>query len=237
MPRPLIDLLWRGHPNAPDGGSRGPRAKRSTSTVVDGAIALADASGLDAVTVRALAQSLGMSTMSVYTHVNSRDDLVVLMTDSAHTTMTPPPYRDMDWRSRVRAVADANLALHTRHPWLLDVHDPRSALGPGTIAKYDHELHAFDDTGIDGVQRDATLAFVLDFVKANASARLVVPEFGAIWSESADTLAHYVGQDFPLARRVGAAAGESMGGPYSPDAAWEFGLGRVIAGLAAIIDE
>ena len=237
VPKTLIDLLWRGHPNAPDGGSRGPRAKRSTTAVVDGAIALADTAGLDALTVRALAQSLGMSTMSVYTHVNSRDDLLVLMTDSVHATMPLPPYRGTEWRARVRAVADSNLALLTAHPWLLEVHDPRSALGPGTIAKYDHELHAFDGTGIDGVERDAALTFVLDFVRANASARLVATGFDAVWSEATVKLGEYVGRDYPLARRVGAAAGERMGGPYSPAAAWEFGLGRVIAGLAAIIDE
>src|SRR3546814_6350577 len=84
VPRPLIDLLWRDHPDAPVRGSRGPQARVSTGTVVDAATRLADADGLAAVTIRRLASELEVSTMSVYTHVNSRDDLLVLMADAAH---------------------------------------------------------------------------------------------------------------------------------------------------------
>src|SRR3546814_4852682 len=59
----------------------------STGTVVDAATRLADADGLAAVTIRRLASELEVSTMSVYTHVNSRDDLLVLMADAAHAGM------------------------------------------------------------------------------------------------------------------------------------------------------
>ncbi|MFC4138590.1 MULTISPECIES: TetR/AcrR family transcriptional regulator [unclassified Microbacterium] len=235
MPRPLIDLLWRDAPDAPSGGRRGPRPKHSVGEVVDRAISLADDLGLAGLTVRALADSLGMTTMSVYTHVGSRDDLLVLMADRAHARMAAPPSADTGWRTRVRQVAEDNLALLRRHPWLLDVHDPRTALGPGTIAKYDRELHAFDGTTADDIARDAALSFVLDFVGAAAPRIMRMPDdagFGDAWEQSAGPLARYIGEDFPLARRVGAAAGEAMGAPYDARRAWEFGLDRVIAGLA-----
>ncbi len=237
MPRPLVDLLWRDRADTPTGGSRGPKARHSTGDVVMRAIALADEGGLAAVTVRALAQSLGMTTMSVYTHVNSRDDLLVLMADHAHAVMPREPFGRAGWRTRLRRVADDNLALLRAHPWLLDIDDPRTALGPGTIAKYDHELQAFDGTSIGDVERDAALTFVLDFVRA-AAGRLVdraaAEDFAEVWQQSAEPLAGYVGDDFPLARRVGRAAGEAMGGPYDAARAWEFGLTRVIAGLGGL---
>lgn len=232
MPRPLVDLLWRAADGAPTIGRRGPKAKHSTDDVVTAAISLADTGGLGAVTVRALALALGMTAMSVYTHVNSRDDLLVLMVDDAHAQMARTPFGRSRIPTRLRRVGEDNLILYRLHPWLLDVDDQRTALGPGTIAKYDHELRAFDGAAFDDVARDAALTFLLDFVRASA-ARMVRPaaDFTQTWQESAGPLATYIGDDFPLAQRVGRAAGEAMGGPYDARSAWEFGLTRVISAL------
>jgi AcrR family transcriptional regulator len=240
MPRELIDLLWRDHPAAPQGGTRGPRSRVTTGAVVEAACTLADAEGLVAVTVRRLGDALGISTMSVYTHVNGRDDLLVLMADAAYARMPLPAHDDGDWRTRVRQVADANLALHLEHPWLLEIEDDRTAFGPGTIAKYDHELHALDPLRLDDVARDAALTFLLDFVRGAARARRRDPradEMPQIWARWAGRLAEYLGDDYPLAQRVGAAAGEEMNAPSSPAHAWEFGMARVLDALARAADE
>lgn len=237
MVRPLLDLLWRDHPAAPSGGARGPRAKVTTGAVVEAALTMADADTLAAVTVRGLGERLGVAPMSVYTHVNSRDDLLVLMVDAAHARMERPSYGRAGWRTRVRLVAESNLELVRAHPWLLEVTDERTALGPGTIAKYDHELAAFEEMGLDDVVRDAALTFVLDFVRSSARAQLPDPragEMAELWETVAPRLAAYVGEDFPLAGRVGAAAGEAMQGVSSPAEAWTFGLDRVIEGLATL---
>ena len=199
---------------------------------------MADAGGITTVTIRALAHALGMTTMSVYTHVNSRADLLVLMADHVHEQMPLATFGDSDWRTRLRRVAEDNLVLLRNHPWLLEVDDPRIALGPGTIAKYDHELHALDDTPLSDLDRDAALTFVLDFVRSSAS-RIRQPvatdDFGEIWEQSAASLVNYLGDDHPLAQRVGGVAGEAMGGPHDARRAWEFGMARVIAGLAGLM--
>lgn len=237
MARELIDLLWRDHPDAPRGGARGPQAKVTASDVVRVAVDLADADGLAAVTARRVAAALGISTMSMYTHVGSREDLLVLMADATYLVMPRPRYRSRDWRQRVRKVAQDNLDLHVEHPWLLEISDQRVALGPGTIGKYDHELHAFDPMGLGDVDRDAALSFVLDFARAAAAARRPDPkaaDMAEVWGSWQQRLAGYLGSDHPLAQRVGAAAGEAMNAPYSPEHAWEFGLARVLDALAAI---
>ena len=239
MPRPLVDLLWRDSPAAPSRGRRGPRARHSAGDVVEQAVAIADADGLAAVTVRALAQALGMTTMSVYTHVNSRDDLLVLMADHVHAQAPREPFGRSRWRTRVRRVAEDNRALLGAHAWLLEVDDPRTALGPGTIAKYDHELHALDGTGLGDVERDAALAFVLDHARSAAARALratPTADFADVWADSAGPLAGYLGDDFPLAQRVGSAAGEELGAPYDAERAWEFGLDRVLAGLGELVE-
>lgn len=236
MAKNLVDLLWRDSATAPS-PRRGPRARHSTDDVVARAIELADADGLAAVTIRALAQALDLTPMSIYTHVNSRADLLVLMADTVHGQLAPSDAAPA-WPTSVRVVAEDNRAMFRAHPWLLDVHDPRTALGPGTIAKYDRELHAFDGLGLDDVQRDAALSFVLAFARS-AAARLreasEAETFAPIWADAAPRLAGYVGEDFPLAQTVGRAAGEVLGGPSDPGAEWEFGLARVIDGLAGLI--
>ncbi|WP_024795566.1 TetR/AcrR family transcriptional regulator [Tomitella biformata] len=238
MAQELIDLLWREHPLAPRGGARGPRAKVTTSQAVDAAIALADAEGLDAVTARRLAADLGISAMAVYTHVGSLEDLRVLMLDTACARHRPALYADEGWRGRVRQVAKSELDLYSGHWWILDIADQRTALGPGTIAKYDHELRAFDGAGLSDIDRDAALTFVLDFARSSAQARRPDPraaDMAAAWSAWGPRLAAYLGDDYPLAQRVGAAAGEAMDAAYSPAAAWEFGLARVLDALRAVI--
>ena len=238
MARDLIDLLWRDHPEAPPSGSRGPRSKVTTTSAVDAAVALADAEGLDAVTIRRLATDLGISAMALYTHVGSRDDLLVLMVDRVHARQPRRPFGSSSWRDRVRQVAAAELDHYAAHWWLLDVEDQRTALGPGTIAKYDHELHAFDGTSLRDIDRDAALTFVTDFVRGAARARRPDPhaaDMAEAWARWNERLAHYLGNAHPLAQRVGAAAGEAMNAAYSPEYAWEFGMQRVLDGLEPLV--
>ncbi|MCC2333595.1 TetR/AcrR family transcriptional regulator [Cellulomonas wangsupingiae] len=238
MANHLVDLLWRDHPGAPDGGTRGPRPKVSTSQAVDEAIRLADDGGLAAVTVRRLGARLGIAPNAVYTHVGSRDDLLVLMADTVRARRAPRPYATDDWRGRVRHVAEAELALYDAHPWLVDVTDQRTAFGPGTIAAYDQQLHALDGTDLTDVDRDAALTFVTDFVRAAARARRPDPQavdMAASWEAWGGRLAGYVGDRYPLARRVGAAAGAAMDAPYDAEHAWRFGLDRVLDALSALV--
>ncbi len=236
----LLDLLWRNHPAAPQGGSRGPRSSLDTNSVVDAAITLADGHGLPAVTVRALATDLSVATMSIYTHVNSRDDLLVLMVDAVRAAMPRSPFGTMTWQERIRQIARDNRSLYETHPWLLDIHDDRTAFGPGTIAKYDHELHALDGLDLDDVTRDAALTFLLDFVANHAGASrpsAVRDQMPELWGRWAERLEAYVDQVHPLATRVGNATGTEMNAPHSPSHAWEFGLSTVTTAIAVLASD
>ena len=236
MAKDLLDLLWRQHPSAPSRGARGPEPARSVSAVVDAAVRLADGEGLGRVSMRRLGDCLSMSAMSLYTHVSSREDLLVLMADSVHDAMARPTYPSGAWHDRARRVADANLQLFMAHPWMLEINDPRLVLGPGTIAKYEHELHAFDGTSLSDVDRDAALTHVVNFAKSSAWNRIGMARgAGGFWPDSAPRLARYLGSDYPVAQRVGAAAGGEMGAPYSSDRQWEFGIELIIRGLGDVM--
>lgn len=241
-PARTLALLWRdAEAGAPPAGRRGPRPRLSVDAVVAEAIAVADAEGLDALTMRALAARLGVSAMTLYTYVPGKAELLDLMLDALYAAMDRPPWRAGEpWRERVRVVADANRALYAAHPWAARVSTARPPLGPGLMAKYEHELGALDGAGLDDVELDAALAFVLGFVQANAVAEQDAEQAGddaAWWEQAGPLLARVIDAErYPLASRVGSAAGEAQGAAFDPDRAYAFGLERVLDGLAALIE-
>ncbi|HLZ38207.1 MAG TPA: TetR/AcrR family transcriptional regulator [Mycobacteriales bacterium] len=242
-PRRTLDLLWR-RPGART-AQRGPRPSLTVDAVVAAAISLADDEGLEAVTMRRVAHSLGVAPMSLYTYVPGKPELLDLMLDTVYAEMPRTDLSGRGWRERVAAVARDNRALYDRHPWVAAVSTARPPLGPGLMAKYEHELSAFADLHLDDVEMDAALTFLVSFVLACARAAREVAaarrESGMNdeqwWAANAALLAHVVDPAaYPTAARVGAAAGAAHGAAYSPEHAYEFGLQRVLDGLGALID-
>jgi AcrR family transcriptional regulator len=231
-----LTLLWR----EAEPPRRGPRPRHSVDDVVDAAIAIADADGLEAVTMRAVAERLGTSPMSLYTYVPGKAELLDLMLDALYLAMPRKPFR-RQWRARLRAVAEVNRELYARHPWAARVSTARPPLGPGLMAKYEYELAAFDGLGLSEVEMDAALTFLLAFVQGNAVAaqeHADAPGTDAEWWATAGPLLARVvdPERYPLASRVGSAAGAAQGGAYDAQRAYAFGLERVLDGLAALID-
>jgi AcrR family transcriptional regulator len=242
-PERTLALLWRNR--LPEQWStRGPRQRFSVDSVVHTAVALADAEGLDALTIRRVAAAMDSSPMTLYTYVPGKAELIDLMLDDAYARILRGPLSGLSWRDRVRAVADQNRTLFDTHPWAALVATTRPPLGPGAIAKYDYELGAFDGLGLDDVARDAALAWTLGFVQEWARAAAEVEasrhESGLDdqqwWDVAGPLLAELVDpEEFPLAVRVGAAAGETHGAAWDAGNAYEFGLQRVLDGLAALV--
>jgi len=242
-PARTLQLLWRD-PGGAD-SRRGPRQSLSVERVAAAAIALADGDGLGSVTMRAIARVLGVVPMSLYTYVPGKAELLDLMLDTVYRQMLRGDLSGMPWRERLAAVAQENRDLFTRHPWIAEVSTCRPPLGPGLMAKYEHELQAFEGLGLDDVEMDAALTFLLGFVEAaarSAAEANAARQDSAIseeqwWAANAPLLAQVFDEaKYPTASRVGAAAGAAHGAAYDPDHAYTFGLQRVIDGLGALID-
>jgi AcrR family transcriptional regulator len=241
-PASTLRLLWRRPPES----RRGPRPRLSVDEVVDAAIELADAGGLNAVGMRQVAERLGVATMTLYTYIPGKAELLDLMLDAVYLRMPRPDRAGQPWRIRLTAVARDNRALFAAHPWAAAVATDRPPLGPGQLAKYEYELRALDGTGVDDVQMDAALTLVLQFVRscalaegevrdARADSRLNDDEW---WAAAGPLLAELVDPAaYPTATRVGAAAGEAYGAAYSPDHAYEFGLQRILDGFDSLISQ
>jgi AcrR family transcriptional regulator len=234
-----LELLW----GTAEPRRRGPRPALTIAEIVRAATAIADDAGLEALTMRRLAKALDVTPMALYTYVPGKTELLDLMLDAAYAAMPREPH-DGDWQARLATVAADNRALYAAHPWAAALSSSRPPLGPGLMAKYEHELTAFAGTGLGDVETDAALTFLLDFVRSNAlaahQARAAREESGLTdeqwWEANGPLLARVLDPAaYPTAARVGSAAGAAQGGAYSADHAWEFGLQRVLDGLAALI--
>jgi AcrR family transcriptional regulator len=112
------------------------RAPLNRALVVAAAIDLADHEGIDAVSMRRLGQELGVEAMSLYTHIEGKDDLLDAMADAVVATV-PVERRDDHWQAALRAmILDARAAL-VRHPWAVRVIESRDAPGPATVRYLD----------------------------------------------------------------------------------------------------
>ncbi|HEU4326977.1 MAG TPA: TetR/AcrR family transcriptional regulator C-terminal domain-containing protein [Roseiflexaceae bacterium] len=242
-PARLLGLLWRSRTG---GGAHkhGPKPSLSVDRLVETAVAIADAEGIEAVTVRRLARDMGVAAMSLYTYVANKSDLVELMIDAVYLELPERSPAEGGWRARVTAVAEDNQALYRRHPWMAEVFSERPPLGPGVLAKYERELRALEGLGLSDVEQDAALTFLLNFVRAAARDEIQAARLQQAsaqtnrdwWEAQADAIAALIDPAaFPTAARVGSAAGEAIGGAYSAASAYAFGLERVLDGLGQLI--
>lgn len=244
-PARTLALLWRATDADSGASRRGPKPGLTVEAVVDAATALADRDGLDAVTMRRVADVLGVSAMAIYTYVPGKAELLDLMLDAAYAAMPRADTEARPWRDRLAAVAGENRALFTAHPWTAGVSTARPPLGPGLMAKYEHELAALDGLRLNDVTMDAALAHLLSFVAAcavTAADRRAQEHDSAMnddqwWAQNAPLLARVFDEAaYPLAARVGSAAGAAHGGTSNPDHTYTFGLALILDGLAVLID-
>ncbi|WP_433712115.1 TetR/AcrR family transcriptional regulator C-terminal domain-containing protein [Nocardia sp. CA-084685] len=236
-----LELLWR----VPVASVRGPKQRSSVDAVVAAAIEIADADGIGALTMRAVATELGLTPMATYTYVPGKAELVDLMLDAVYQQMPRADLAELPWRDRVAKIAAENRAMLVRHPWVAYLPTTRPPLGPGIAAKYEHELRAFDGLGLDDLEMDAAVTYVLGFVTSVARIAIDTERAAADsamsdrqwWERAAPLLAQFFDAErYPLAARIGAVAGQAHDSAYSADHAYEFGLARVLDGLAQIIE-
>ncbi|GAB2794802.1 TetR/AcrR family transcriptional regulator [Amycolatopsis magusensis] len=158
-----LALLWSGRA----GGRRGPRPKLSVEQIAQAAIRVADADGLEALSMQRIAAELGYSTMSLYNHIPSKD---LLLEVAADIGAGQPPEIDgtADFRDAVRQWVAALWAGFQTRPWILRVPIDHSPIGPNQLAWLDRLLRPLLAAGLAGGQARAAAMHLTAVVRGTA---------------------------------------------------------------------
>ncbi|GAA1383444.1 GntR family transcriptional regulator [Kitasatospora putterlickiae] len=219
-----------------EGGGRHLTVER----IVRAGIVVADAEGLDALSMRRVATELGTGTMSLYRHVASKDDLVTLMVEAAMADVPLPDSPARDWRHGLERAAYRDWELYHRHPWILSrvMVTTRAYFSPALAADSESAFASFD--GLDLEPADAfrymfmfasyvqgvALILVSD-AEAERQSRAATRQ-GAKAPDDAQSPLYEPGAYPRLARAMRAGAD-----PWDLDALFASGLAGVLDGIAA----
>ena len=218
---------------------RGPKREMSVEKIVDAAVGLADAEGLGAVSMAAVAAKLGYTPMSLYRYVSAKEDLVLLMQESA-TGLPPASVRgEGDWRPRLAAILRSQLDIYLGHPWMLDIPITGSPTTPNSSAWMDITLEALAATPLSAEERLAVTLMVTGHARwygtiiaayaSVARATGMTPE-QITQREAAMYAGLITAEEFPsLHQAVSAGVFESEADPFA------FGFERILDGVEAYI--
>lgn len=124
------------------------RSPLSREQIVTHAMTLADEDGIEALSMRRLAQRLGVQAMSLYHHVANKDELLDSMIDRVFAQV-PPPVASGAWREEMRARAHAMRSVLLTHPWAVPLMDSRTNPGPAVLTHHDAVLGSLRGGGFD----------------------------------------------------------------------------------------
>jgi AcrR family transcriptional regulator len=157
----IFDPIWaRTEPT-------GRRAPRSRADVANAAIAVADAEGIEAVSMRRVAAELGLGTMSLYHYVRGKDELLDVMSDEIlGRQLVDDAELHKGWRAGLRAIAVATQRNFERHPWIIGAMGPRprAVPGPNSLRHFDQSVAAVIDTDVDLQTKMEIITLVDDYV-------------------------------------------------------------------------
>ncbi|GAA5202552.1 TetR/AcrR family transcriptional regulator [Microbacterium jejuense] len=151
-----IALAWGVAANP----QRGPKREMSVERIVEAAVEIADAEGLGAVSMAAVAARLGFTPMSLYRYVNAKEDLILLMQEEATGTPSAAVGEAGGWREQLEALYREQLFNHLAHPWVLDIPISGVPVTPNLAAWMDAGLGALAETHLTHEERLAVMLFV-----------------------------------------------------------------------------
>lgn len=232
MPR-YLSLLWGHDDPAP---RRGPRPTLTVTDIGRAGVAVADEKGADALSMKAIADKLGMTTMSLYRYVDTKDDMIDIVFDTAIGHAGPAILDGADWRIRAQNWARTFAAALRQHPWLAGLTLTRPPLGPAAISWLEIGVRCFDDTPLDGQQRMSSLLLLDGFVRQHVrqTVQMSLQEEPADRPTYESALAVFTAPGSHPGITAALAASRNDDDFYETELA--FGLTVILDGLTALID-
>jgi AcrR family transcriptional regulator len=231
-----VRRLWRGRGTTPPTARRGPTGRLDLDALLTAGIALADEAGLEAVSTRAVAARFGVTAMTLYPYVGTKDQLLALMQDHASAL---PPWDDPggSLAADLDAWATALASVYLAHPWLTERPWPEATQGPNEQDWSERLLAILERWAVPAASRPPALTMLFATVRACAGTAASYRRLDGRGTAAWLAVARAVGRQVP---DLGARYPHTTGlPPLSPDwrenplLALKAGVRLLAAGLTA----
>ncbi len=211
-----------------------PRASLSRERVLRAAVLLADEEGVASLTMRKLAEKLGVKAMSLYHHLANKDEVLDGMLDIVFSEIDLPP-SGADWKTAMRQRAISAREALSRHPWAIGLLESRANPGPATLKHHDAVIGSLREAGFSIAMAAHAFSALDSYIYGFALQELNLP-FDT--SEELEEVAELILRQMPADRYPHLT--EMMEHALKPGYAYanefEFGLDLILGGLERIRD-
>src|SRR5580704_12736838 len=221
---------------------KGPKPALSLERIVAAAVRIADADGLDAVSMGRVAADLGAAPMSLYRHVSSKEELLTLMVDTAWGAAPETPVPGEGWRAGLSRWAWALRAGARRHPWVIRIPLNSLPIMPNEVAWFENALACLAGTGLTEARKASVIMLLAGYVRNLATTEAdIAAAIRASGLTPMEWMAAYPRMLAELTdpRRFPALAKFLAAGVFEiedgPDDEFIFGLDRILDGVEALI--
>ena len=215
----------------PVGESRRKRPRLTRDRVLGAAVVVADKGGLESLTIRSLAEELGVKPMSVYYHVASKDEILDGIVDIVFGEMGLPAVGG-DWRAELHRRAHSARSVLRLHPWAIPLLESRTSPGPATLRHHDAVLGTLRAAGFSLAMTAHAYALLDAFIYGHALQEASLPFEGpdGVGEVAGPILELMSSGDYP--HLVEMATAHYLRPGYDFGDEFEFGLELILEGLA-----
>ncbi|MFD0254079.1 TetR/AcrR family transcriptional regulator [Streptomyces sp. NPDC127113] len=223
-------LVWE-RPEPPE---RPVPAPLNREKIVRAAIRLADADGLEAVSLRKVATALGVGPMRLYGYIAGKEELLDLMVDAVYAEIRPV---GDGWREVLRSLAETTRRAAHEHEWLADLLGGRPQLGPHALARGEAVVAALHDVDTDAVMPVVTAvdAYVIGAVRREIADRRAERATGMDERRWQASLGPYLERTFATGRFPALATVVRDAAHLDADETFRMGLDFLLDGIEARI--
>lgn len=229
-PRPGTAAWWLAREKQP--GRKRRRRSLTLEAILDASLAVLDAHGPAALTMRSVATALGCGQASLYRHVHNREELVTLLADRAISMVGSPPPEGLDWAGRAAWTAHLFRAHLLRHPGLVSLLRGTERLGPNSLAGHEYALRLLVGAGMSPAVASAAASSLATFIVGSVQFNLGLDASAP--GEQGDRRLLYRSRDAALTPLLVRHA-DVLAGVGSDDE-FEVGLNALLTGFRSLID-
>ena len=213
----------------PERGTRGPKPRHDRAEIASAAVRIADAEGLDGLTMRRVAAELGMATMTLYNYLPTKDHLAQLVIDKLAAEYAYPQAPPADKRSAIAELARQARDIARRHPWVATLMQPPYPPGPNGLRYLDYFLGLLDGSGLDTGAKLEVIALISGFATMYGAMHATLARQGVTGGQHAGMHARAFARAAASGRYPNLAAALAAAGPArGQDAIFESSIRRLI---------